>query len=533
MKTLTKIILYAIAIQNGYYLNCAEEQESIRHASSSSSSGQKEQSNRDEKEFDQLSLSFVSQLKKSLKQLNLPQEIYQEMYYNPKEQNMFYIRHIPADVITVSDFIKIKQQRARDKSRLTNNYKIHLMPKEDEFVNIILKIAKLFTNPYFTHVVNSVKIFPLYTMQLEEIKNFGPLKNELVVPGIIIYADSKKNAQDALNFLYKELAEFQGINVRPRFSAQITNLIYITQGDGDYKTDPLFQRFYEKPDKIYYNPITIDEPAKNYHLVYPNTDIEVVSSIPQENPKASAYSVNPLQITNRKLIDLYTTLIAHEKTDLDALAKQAIAKRTSFNEHDYEDNFSSIKFKNRFYYLINKINIAIINMKYQNQQVLEKKVAPFLKTLITKYDPDYANIRWYIGQKSWGSFISPDERAPSVIIPLGIILNIISDKITMENPEKMYSLFREIGHIKHNHAEQLNDFTRNKDKLFSSEEKAESTYTQLLQSHSFEADQNIPSEQTFLQQALTDLKDIYASTKDPFFTPRIEAITERMKKLKQ
>jgi hypothetical protein len=530
MKTITKIILYAVAAQNGYYLNCAEEQESISHASSSSSSGQKEQSKRDEKEYARLSVAFIEHLKKSLKQLNLPQEIYKEMYYNPKEQNMFYIRHIPADVITVSDFIKIKQQSARDKSRLTNNYKIHLMPKEDEFETIILKIAKLFTNAYFTHVVNSVKIFPLYPMQLEEIKNFGPLANELVVPGIIMYADSKKNAQGALNFLYKELAEFQGINVHPRFSAQITNLIYITQGDGDYKTDPLFQRFYEKPDKIYYNPITIGEPAKNYHLVYPNTDIEVVSSMPQENPKASDYSVKPLQITNRKLIELYTTLIAHDRTDLDALAKQAIAKKISFNEHDYEDNFSSIKFKNRFYYFIHKINVEQINTLYKGQHILEKKVAPFLQELLLKYDPDYINIPWYIGQKSWQSYIS-QEKIPKIIIPLGVIIAIITDKITTENPGKMYSLFREIGHIKHNHAAQLHDLIENEDKIFSSSAKAEAAYQNLLKLHSLEADQNIPSQLSFLQQALTDLKHAYDATKNPDFLERIEAITQRIETL--
>lgn len=156
--------------------------------------------------------------------------------------------------------------------RLVGQYKIHLMPVQSFNVG---------TNIIYT-LLDAIEKDPALRSQILAFKvsvtePFRTQSGQLL-PFVVIYPrDGKDSAQGVLNKLYslfKKHPEFKGSGERPRYNAKVNDLIWVAQGDADYKTDE-YAGYYE-PSRIYYRP-DITGRIENYHLKHPETGIEIVN----------------------------------------------------------------------------------------------------------------------------------------------------------------------------------------------------------------------------------------------------------------
>ncbi len=85
------------------------------------------------------------------------------------------------------------------------------------------------------------------------------------IPRIVLYACGKQNAQHALDFIYQLFKGDKGSNVAPLYNEKVTDLIFFTQSDRQYKED--FPQYFET-NKIYFKP-DISGEVVDYHLVNP------------------------------------------------------------------------------------------------------------------------------------------------------------------------------------------------------------------------------------------------------------------------
>lgn len=208
--------------------------------------------------------------------------------YEPNVQNMFYIRPVPSSRPKLEDF-KLKDSKEINPLDITENYKIHLMPKKEEFIPVIVHLMQMLQKDTanLARWVRSVKIDPTYILDYDErIKK----NSDDIVAGIIIYSPlNKHTAQGALNEIYQNFKQFKGNNIRPRFNAQVTDLIYVAQGDADDKLKEDNRKWFEQPNMIYYNHNQINVPQKkagyqkDYYLTYPGTDINIIEPIRPTN----------------------------------------------------------------------------------------------------------------------------------------------------------------------------------------------------------------------------------------------------------
>jgi hypothetical protein len=153
---------------------------------------------------------------------------------------------------------------------LVHTYKIHLMPmSEDFYKTAVIFFKNLRDNPTLRTLITSFKI----RVEDNIIKQAG--KPDIVMALFVIYpAVGKENAQQLLNMMYPLFnTEVHGSGQRPRWNARVNDLIWIAQGDGEYKNDE--DKEYYEPNRIYYRAdITGDK--KNYHLVHPETGKELI-----------------------------------------------------------------------------------------------------------------------------------------------------------------------------------------------------------------------------------------------------------------
>ena len=157
-------------------------------------------------------------------------------------------------------------QQLKDEAKiLTGQYKIHLMPKNEEDILIIIEnlLDSLKKNTDFANSVSSLKfrVGVNFSGSKEEIAkrlSNPPSKRNPegtgILPIIVIYpADGQNNAQTVLDYVYKLFKNIPGIGITPRFNEKITSLIYYAQGDADYKIPPSAAKYYTV-DKKFYNP---------------------------------------------------------------------------------------------------------------------------------------------------------------------------------------------------------------------------------------------------------------------------------------
>lgn len=169
--------------------------------------------------------------------------------------------------ITDRDPIVLNKKVAEATKELVKTYKIHLMPDENiDATEILIKLDKaLRSDPELSAAVQTFKI--LYNPTKQGDTNFAR---------VVIYANGKEHAQRILNALYRNsiIKNIKGSGIRPRYNGKVNDLIWVAQGDGDYK-DGIYKEYYEQPALIYYHS-GITGKRENYHLVNPETKKEIV-----------------------------------------------------------------------------------------------------------------------------------------------------------------------------------------------------------------------------------------------------------------
>lgn len=159
-----------------------------------------------------------------------------------------------------------KRRREKDASSLLDdvvqNYKIHLMP-QGYMVDTLVRLLSFLKN--HPELGDSIAILKLkINFDDEQMKKN---KNGDIFPKIVLYPSSGKNhAQRVLNALCDEFARVEGLDICPRYNERITSLIYVSQGDGDFK-DEKYKRYYE-PERVYYR-ADITGKKRNYRLKCP------------------------------------------------------------------------------------------------------------------------------------------------------------------------------------------------------------------------------------------------------------------------
>lgn len=152
-------------------------------------------------------------------------------------------------------------------SFITRDYKIHLMPcAADDLLHIVHEfIQALRSNQKLQKSINGFKFkLPQYHELLEQ--QLLNTKNELL-PIIVIYpVAGKEYAQYVLDILYQLFGTMEGLNMTPRYNAQVTSLIYYAQGDGSLKTK---YPHYFTDDKIFFKPTIEGRGTINYRLKNP------------------------------------------------------------------------------------------------------------------------------------------------------------------------------------------------------------------------------------------------------------------------
>lgn len=198
------------------------------------------------------------------------------VFYN-HEQNMLYIKSTQMQPpMRAIDFIHImvrsKLVTTKNIDQLLHNYKIHIMPAAGQLVPTIVSVAALLKKDVqFASLIPCVKLFPDY--EKKSLSNEG--EDSKRMPGIILYVPfCRDHAQYVLNTLYTELKDVPGANKCPRYSGQVTGLLFVAQGNGDEKEviSRGYEKIYESPAKIYYDLSTfIHHFNTQYHLHNPRT----------------------------------------------------------------------------------------------------------------------------------------------------------------------------------------------------------------------------------------------------------------------
>jgi hypothetical protein len=152
---------------------------------------------------------------------------------------------------------------------LVQTYKIHLMPSEDSDYTLLQKtiVNALRNNPMLSRLIPVFKIAPVTISS----------KTGEVFPRVVFYIETgRDDAQQALNILYDLFKNTKGSGIRPRYNAKVNDLIWIAQGDGDYKAHQQYERFYQLPLKAYYRG-NLTGINQNYHLRHPMTGQELIN----------------------------------------------------------------------------------------------------------------------------------------------------------------------------------------------------------------------------------------------------------------
>lgn len=144
----------------------------------------------------------------------------------------------------------------------TYGYKIHLMPTNDRMLEFAYRFARLVKKD---DILSS--LIPDYKFYVD------PLKVD-DMPRVVIYLESKADAQAVLNRIYELFKQEPGSGMRPRFSAYVTDFIWVTQGNGDEKRQERYQSRFEQPHMIYYVR-GYDSKTHEFYLKHPETGADL------------------------------------------------------------------------------------------------------------------------------------------------------------------------------------------------------------------------------------------------------------------
>ncbi len=189
------------------------------------------------------------------------------VFFSPKEAlgTATYVRQSEIPQLSSRKFADPFAQETL--GHIAGNYKIHLMPHREFIVEIVKKlIHALKRDPSLAELIINFKV--LYKPATTETMRVKEMLEGKRMARIVIYpAEGKDKAQKALNKivdLFKDDVT-KGIGMAPRWNQKVNDLVYFAQGDGDYKKLPEYERYFEQPDMIYYEPFFTGS-YKDHHL---------------------------------------------------------------------------------------------------------------------------------------------------------------------------------------------------------------------------------------------------------------------------
>lgn len=158
---------------------------------------------------------------------------------------------------------------------LVNEYKIHLMPTDDNLLPVTIKLLNAIKgNPKLQNLIGFLKIKPILTIHemrhQENSSNIpGVPADYYNLPRIVIYVGGgKEPAQQALNEIYNLFKNETGMNKGPGFNEKVTSLIYFAQGNRDDKIGES-SSYFEQPGLVYFKS-NVTGSNEDYHLVNPS-----------------------------------------------------------------------------------------------------------------------------------------------------------------------------------------------------------------------------------------------------------------------
>jgi hypothetical protein len=153
---------------------------------------------------------------------------------------------------TFKDFYRVagSSSEKRIMQKLIDDYKIHYMPIGD-LTPTLIKLFELIKNsPQLQQDIWSVKCNSRYDD--EQLKRAGSGSPD-ARPKIVIYPSSSQQAANrVLDILFTHFKNDPGLGVAPRFNQRITDLIYVSQGNGDDKVGNNLE-YFQAPDYVYFN----------------------------------------------------------------------------------------------------------------------------------------------------------------------------------------------------------------------------------------------------------------------------------------
>jgi len=148
--------------------------------------------------------------------------------------------------------------------QLAANYKIHLMPFDDDIVTIMHDLlVRISDEPKLQQAVDRFKVHAT-TDAIQR-------SDDTYFPIFVIYCHAGKDAaQYVLNEVYALFKHMPGLDITPRFNRKITSLIYYAQGDGNRKGEE-YADYYEE-GLVHYHP-KFEGEIKDYWLKNPAENV--------------------------------------------------------------------------------------------------------------------------------------------------------------------------------------------------------------------------------------------------------------------
>lgn len=195
-----------------------------------------------------------------------------------------YLRGTASGLLSLRNLRSIECTDGEETSKilgdLTQEYKIHLMPKDEDLYAISkMFIEEIKTNTLLQQLIGTVKIKAVTTPD-EQLHKEAAIKNMSEnqkadwretdyydLPRIVIYVGGgREAAQKVLNEIYRIFKNVEGMNRGSGFNQRVTSLIYFAQGNREDKIKE-FWNFFE-PSLIYYR-ADVTGTHEDYHLTIP------------------------------------------------------------------------------------------------------------------------------------------------------------------------------------------------------------------------------------------------------------------------
>lgn len=159
------------------------------------------------------------------------------------------------------------QERVQKGMDLEQQYYINLMPGSD-LTSIIIKMLRAIKND--SDLANNIQCFKALVDSDLTFSDYDT--GSRCVPRIsILPAQGKNSAQLVLNKLYTLFKHTKGLNAKPDYTAMVTDLIGVSQGDFDFR--PFGYDYFER-GLVYYKNLTGTN--VDYHLLHPETGQEIL-----------------------------------------------------------------------------------------------------------------------------------------------------------------------------------------------------------------------------------------------------------------